>query len=281
MTSTATPFIGGVWVPASDAGTREIRCPAVQSLVGTVSEATPADVHAAIGAARTAFDAGGWAGVPAPERGDFLLRVAAELRARRAAFARAETLDTGKRLVESEIDLDHIANCFSYFGKLAGQDAGRRVDANVVSRIVHEPVGVCGLIAPWNRPLLQAAWEIAPALAAGNTFVLTPSELTPHTSILTMELLDDLGLPAEVANLVLGAGAVAGALEPPRHRPRVVHRRPRNRQGHPYLPQAEWGGYGQSGVGRELGPMGLTEHQGTNHIYQNTAPAVTGWFPAR
>lgn len=485
-------FIGGVWTPASDAGTRQIRCPADQSLVGTVSEATTADVHAAISAARVAFDAGLWSEVPAPERGDFLLRVAAELRVRRAAFARAETLDTGKRLLESEIDMDDIASCFTYFGKLAGQDAGRLVDAgdaNVVSRIVHEPVGVCGLIAPWNYPLLQAAWKIAPALAAGNTFVLKPSELTPHTSMLMMELLADLGLPAGVANLVLGAGAVAGA--PLSHHPDVdlvsftggletgkviaaaaaatvkrvalelggknpnvifadadfdsavdnalngafvhsgqvcsagarivveasiaerfteelVRRANQIRLGgpfdpatetgplisaahrdkvtayvakglaegarlrcggtwgegalsqgfyytptildqvkrgmsvvldeafgpvvtietfkteaeavriandtvyglagavwtqdagkaqrlaqalrhgtvwindfHPYLPQAEWGGYGQSGVGRELGPMGLGEYQETKHIYQNTAPAVTGWFSTR
>ena len=213
-TTSATLFIGGVWVPASDNGTRAIHNPADRQFVGLVSEATTADVEAAIHAARTAFDSQVWASVPAPERGDFLLRVAAELRVRAAQFARAETLDTGKRLVESEIDMNDIANCFAYFGKIAGQDPGRIVDAgdaNVVSRIVHEPVGVCGLIAPWNYPLLQAAWKIAPALAAGNTFILKPSELTPHTSILMMELLDDLGLPAGVANLVLGAGAVAGA----------------------------------------------------------------------
>ena len=110
--------------------------------------------------------------------------------------------------------MDDIAACFTYFGKIAGQNAGRIVDAgnpDVVSRIEYEPVGVCGLIAPWNYPLLQAAWKIAPALAAGCTFVLKPSELTPSTSILMMQVLEDLGLPRGTANLVLGAGAVAGA----------------------------------------------------------------------
>ena len=87
-------------------------------------------------------------------------------------------------------------------------DAG---DPAVVSKIVYEPVGVCGLITPWNYPLLQAAWKIAPALAAGCTFVLKPSELTPSTAILAMQLLQDLGLPDGVANLVTGAGAEAGA----------------------------------------------------------------------
>jgi betaine-aldehyde dehydrogenase len=81
----------------------------------------------------------------------------------------------------------------------------------VVSRIVHEPIGVCALITPWNYPLLQTSWKVAPCLAAGNTFVLKPSELTPHTAIHLMKLLEEAGLPAGVANLVLGAGAHAGA----------------------------------------------------------------------
>ena len=211
---TNTLFIDGHWVPAHSGETREIRNPADGELVGIVAEAGAEDTEAAIGAARAAFDAGAWRDVPAPERGDFLLKVADRLRERKAEFARAESLDTGKRLVESEIDMDDIAASFAYFGKLAGQEAGRLVDAgnnDVVSRIVYEPVGVCGLITPWNYPLLQAAWKIAPALAAGNTFVLKPSELTPHTAILMMQVLDELGLPAGVANLVLGAGATAGA----------------------------------------------------------------------
>ncbi|MHA7272679.1 aldehyde dehydrogenase family protein [Arthrobacter sp. TMT4-20] len=212
--STATLFIDGTWVPASDGGTREIRCPADGALVGTVSEGTADDAAAAIAAARSAFDRGEWAAVPAPERGDFLLKVAARLRERKAEFARAETMDTGKRLVESEIDMDDIIGCFTYFGKLAGQNQGRLVDpgnAAVVSRIEYEPVGVCALISPWNYPLLQSAWKIAPALAAGCTFVLKPSELTPHTCMLMMDVLDELGLPKGVANLVLGAGATVGA----------------------------------------------------------------------
>ena len=82
---------------------------------------------------------------------------------------------------------------------------------DVVSRIVHEPIGVCGLITPWNYPLLQVSWKVAPCLAAGNTFVLKPSELTPHTAIHLMRLLEEAGLPAGVGNLVLGTGPEAGA----------------------------------------------------------------------
>ncbi|GAA1736125.1 aldehyde dehydrogenase family protein [Brachybacterium phenoliresistens] len=208
-----TLYIDGEWTSAIGGGTREIRCPANGEVVAIVDEADDRDSVAAIRAARRAVDSGVWSSVPAAERGDLLLRAAARLRERKEEFARAESLDTGKRIVESRIDMDDIAACFDYFGKLAGQDAGRVVDAGdagVASRIEHEPVGVCTLITPWNYPLLQAAWKIAPALAAGNAFVLKPAELTPHTAILMMQVLEELELPAGVANLVLGAGAACG-----------------------------------------------------------------------
>jgi len=209
----ATLFIDGSWVSALAGETREVRCPADQSLVAVVDEAGEADTIAAIGAARRAFDAGDWRATPFTERASLLLRVAAALEANSAAIARAESLDTGKRLVESEYDVTDVAKCFRYFAGLAG-NGGRVVDTgttSAISRIVQEPVGVCGLITPWNYPLLQASWKVAPALAAGNTFVLKPSELTPSTSIILMRILDECGLPAGVGNLVLGAGATAGA----------------------------------------------------------------------
>jgi betaine-aldehyde dehydrogenase len=207
-------FIGGEWVPAKQGETREIRCPADGSLIAEVAEATREDTEAAIASARQAFDSGPWPSTPASQRGDLLLRAADILERDKAIFAEAESRDTGKRLVESEYDMADIIACLRYFGKLAGNDAGRVVDTgnpDAISRIVYEPVGVCGLITPWNYPLLQTVWKIAPALAAGNTFVLKPSELTPHTAILFMRTLTEAGLPAGVANLVLGAGAQAGA----------------------------------------------------------------------
>ncbi|MFC9132142.1 aldehyde dehydrogenase family protein [Streptomyces sp. NPDC057099] len=207
-------FIDGEWRGALDERTREIRCPADGSLVGVVDEAGGKDTVEAIAAARRAFDDGPWPRTPAHERGDLLLRVADLLARDKAALARAESLDTGKRLVESEYDIDDIANCFRYFGRLVASESGRVVDtgrADVDSRVVYEPVGVCGLITPWNYPLLQTAWKVAPALAAGNTFVLKPSELTPHTAIHLVRLLAEAGLPPGVGNLVLGAGPEAGA----------------------------------------------------------------------
>ncbi|MGW6401726.1 aldehyde dehydrogenase family protein [Streptomyces sp. NPDC055134] len=207
-------FIGGVWSAARDERTREIRCPADGSLVAVVDEAGTKDTADAIAAARHAFDEGPWPRMPAAEHGDLLLRVADLLARDKDVLARAESLDTGKRLVESAYDIDDIAHCFRYFGRLAAADTGRVVETGTEgseSRVVYEPVGVCALITPWNYPLLQTAWKVAPALAAGNTFVLKPSELTPHTAIHLMRLLDEAGLPAGVANLVLGAGPEAGA----------------------------------------------------------------------
>ncbi len=206
-------YIDGTWRDASDGGTRTIRCPADGTVVAEVSEATAQDAAAAVAAARAAFDEGTWPSTPAPERAALLRRVADRLAADRDEVARLESLDTGKRFVESQIDVDDIEAVFRHFADLAAAEAGRVVDTGnpqVSSRVVHEPVGVCSLITPWNYPLLQTSWKVAPALAAGNTFVLKPSELTPHTSIWLMKALTEAGLPDGVANLVLGAGAVVG-----------------------------------------------------------------------
>ncbi len=206
-------YVDGEWVNARAGGRREIRCPADGSLVAEVDEASPEDTGAAIAAAHRAFQHGPWPHTSARERGELLARVGDLLERDRADLARMESLDTGKRLVESEYDIDDIVAVFRHYGRVAAEDAGRVVDAgnvDVVSRIVHEPVGVCALITPWNYPLLQVSWKVAPCLAAGNTFVLKPSELTPHTAIHLMKLLAEAGLPAGVGNLVLGAGAAAG-----------------------------------------------------------------------
>jgi betaine-aldehyde dehydrogenase len=207
-------FIDGRWESARAGRLREIRCPADGASAGAVDEADADDTRAAIAAARVAFDAGIWSATPAVERGALLRRVADLLVRDKDEVARLESLDTGKRLVESGYDVDDVVGVFRHYADVAAEDAGRVVDTgrpDVVSRVVHEPIGVCGLITPWNYPLLQTAWKVAPALAAGNTFVLKPSELTPHTAIHLVRLLDECGLPAGVANLVLGAGPEAGA----------------------------------------------------------------------
>ena len=206
-------YVAGEWVTARSGGRREIRCPADGTLVAEIDEATAEDTEAAIAAAHHAFHDGPWPRTSARERGDLLTTVADLMVRDKDALARMESLDTGKRLVESEYDIDDIVSVFRHYGHVAAEEAGRVVDAgnpDVVSRIVHEPIGVCALITPWNYPLLQVSWKVAPCLAAGNTFVLKPSELTPHTAIHLMRLLEEAGLPAGVGNLVLGAGASAG-----------------------------------------------------------------------
>jgi betaine-aldehyde dehydrogenase len=212
--SMADLYVDGDWLTAREGGRREIRCPANGSLVGTVDEASSADTAAAIEAAHRAFHEGPWPSTSARARGDLLLRLADLLERDAADLAREESLDTGKRMVESEYDIADVVSVVRHYGHVAAEESGRVVDtgnAGVVSRVVHEPVGVCALITPWNYPLLQVSWKIAPCLAAGNTFVLKPSELTPHTAIHLMRLLEEAGLPAGVGNLVLGAGADAGA----------------------------------------------------------------------
>ncbi|HET7303064.1 MAG TPA: aldehyde dehydrogenase family protein [Segeticoccus sp.] len=207
-------FIDGSWRGAADGGTRTITCPADGSTVGTVDEAAADDAQAAVAAARRAFDEGPWPSTPSPERAAILFALADRLAAEKDEVARLEALDTGKRFVEAKIDMDDIEGVFRHFASLAQSDAGRVVDTGmpgVSSRVVHEPVGVCSLITPWNYPLLQTSWKVAPALAAGNTFVLKPSELTPHTSIWLLRTLEALEVPAGVANLVLGSGATVGA----------------------------------------------------------------------
>ena len=207
-------YIDGQWRAAAAGGTREIRCPADGTLVATVDEGDATDTVAAIEAARRSFDSGVWSTSPAPDRAALLHRVADLLIRDLDTFARAESLDTGKRLVEAEYDIADVVRCFRYFAGLTGSEAGRVVDTGnpgAISRVVYEPVGVCGLITPWNYPLLQVSWKVAPALAAGNSFVLKPSELTPSTAMLLMRVLDEAGLPRGVGNLVLGPGASAGA----------------------------------------------------------------------
>jgi betaine-aldehyde dehydrogenase len=206
-------FVEGEWRDAEAGRTREIRCPADGSLVVTVPEAGPEDAELAIDAARRAFDHGPWPTTSSLERAALLHRVADLLERDKEQVARLESLDTGKRIVESRYDVDDIVGVFRHFAGLAGAESGRVVDTGrpgIVSRVVHEPVGVCSLITPWNYPLLQTAWKVAPALATGNTFVLKPSELTPSTAIWLMGALTEAGLPPGVANLVLGAGADIG-----------------------------------------------------------------------
>ena len=207
-------FIDGQWRGASNGFTREIRSPHDGSLVATVSEATQQDASDAIAAARACFDSGGFSAWSWAEKSALVARIADLLERDTEKIAMLESSDTGKRIVEARYDLADVISVFRYYAGLGLSQHDRVVnvdDERIDSRVVTEPVGVCALIGPWNYPLLQASWKIAPALIAGCSFILKPSELTPSSAIALFELIDEAGAPKGVANLILGAGAVVGA----------------------------------------------------------------------
>ncbi|WP_040607081.1 betaine-aldehyde dehydrogenase [Salsuginibacillus kocurii] len=207
-------YINGEWVDARSGETRVIINPYNQEQIATAAEGNTEDAKLAIQAAREAFDEGSWAKKPANERGEIVYTIGKLIQRDLQEMAEIETLDSGKTLEESIEDMGDIASVFLYFGGLADKDGGEVIESPIPdseSKVVREPVGVCGQITPWNYPLLQAAWKIAPALAAGNTIVLKPSEITPFTSVKVFELMEEAGVPKGVANLVLGPGHNVGA----------------------------------------------------------------------
>ena len=205
-------LIDGKFVQAKSGQVREIRDPGNGDQLGSVPESGREDVIAAVQAARRAFDQGPWRRTTAQDRGKFLFKIGDAIRANAKALAELEVRGCGKPLAEAEFDVADAANCFEFYGGLATKIHGEtmQVPANSMSFVVREPVGVCGQIIPWNYPLLMAAWKLAPALAAGNTCVLKPSELTPLTALELAKIIVGVELPAGVVNIVTGPGAGAG-----------------------------------------------------------------------
>ncbi|HLI50693.1 MAG TPA: aldehyde dehydrogenase family protein, partial [Thermomicrobiaceae bacterium] len=158
-------LINGELVPAASGETFETLNPASNQVVGRVAKAGQEDVNRAVAAARRAFDRGGWRTMTPAERGKRLRRVAEILRERQEEIARLETLNCGKIIVESRGDVASSANCFEYYANLTGQIWGDTIPMNgpLFDYTLHEPLGVCGQIIPWNFPLLMAAWKLAPA----------------------------------------------------------------------------------------------------------------------
>lgn len=207
-------FVNGTWQDALSGNKREIINPWDQSVIAVVAEGGREDAKAAIAAARNAFDNGPWPKFSGVKRQEILLKLADLIEQDHENLAILESLDTGKTLVESRWDMDDIVGIFRYFAGLCDKDGGERIESPIpdaTSVVVREPIGVCAQISPWNYPLLQAAWKMAPALAAGCTLVMKPSEITPLTLIRATELAGEAGIPEGVVNLVLGPGATVGA----------------------------------------------------------------------
>jgi len=208
-----TLFIDGRWVASADGARSAVINPSDGTVVSEVDVATDDQVQAAIAAARAAFDQTDWPRSPTRDRAALLDRVAGLIERDLEELAHEETINTGKAMRESRWDMSDVARVFRYYADLADKEAGRLVDAgdpNVVSRIAYEPVGVCGLIGPWNYPLLQMSWKVAPALAAGNTAVMKPAHYTPLSTIHLTRLIEEAGVPPGVVNLVLGPGPRVG-----------------------------------------------------------------------
>ncbi|OYD09061.1 aldehyde dehydrogenase family protein [Paludifilum halophilum] len=212
MAQACKMFIDGQWVATASGETREIINPADGKGIGTVTEGTAEDVKTAVAAAKRAFYEDGWWDTPAADRARLLYRVADRLEERAEEFARLDTMDNGKPLRETEDDVADTISCFRYYAGLATKPHGQTYEVSdpMQSMVVREPVGVCSQIIPWNYPLMMAAWKLAPALAAGNTVVFKPSELTPLSAVKLFEIFEEAGFPKGVTNLVLGPGPTVG-----------------------------------------------------------------------
>src|ERR671918_1525946 len=185
--------------------------PATEERLVEVRGPSPDQLDAAVAGAREAARV--WASTPAVERAELLHEVATRMRAMTDALARAMTLEGGKPLIENSDEVGWTAAAFDYYAEMGRNFAGRvipSIEATQLALVIKEPTGVWGAIVPWNYPLLLLSWKLAPALAAGNTVVAKPSEVTPISSLMLAECFADL--PAGVVNLVAGAGDVGAAL---------------------------------------------------------------------
>lgn len=204
-------FIGNEFVESVDGATIEVIDPHDCSVIAEVAEARAADVDRAVDAAHDAFPA--WRALAAAERGRLLLRLADAIEANAVELATLESRNTGHPIRDSRgLDVPRTAGCFRYFGGMADKVQGDvvPVDPGFFNYVTREPLGVVGAIVPWNFPLMFCSWKLGPALAAGNTAVMKPSEITPLSALRLAELIVEVGFPPGVVNIVPGYGHAAG-----------------------------------------------------------------------
>ncbi|GAA0558507.1 aldehyde dehydrogenase family protein [Halomonas salifodinae] len=208
-------FIDNAWVASHAEARHPLIDPYRGTPIGEVTAGDPADVEAAVAAARRALP--GWRATPEARRGDHLEAIAAGLETRREALAALSSRNNGKPLAEAHQDLDDAIACYRYYAaraRVLGERQGQRDDGGIdglTARRYWEPIGVVGLITPWNFPLVSSAWKLAPALAAGCTVVFKPSEVTPLPERALAEIVLEAGLPPGVVNLLHGDGPGIGA----------------------------------------------------------------------
>jgi acyl-CoA reductase-like NAD-dependent aldehyde dehydrogenase len=204
-------YVGGKWVESVSGETFDRKNPATGELVATYTKSMPADVETAVAAAKKAFQS--WRLYPAPKRGEILYKVANLLVERKEQFAREMTEEMGKVISEARGDVQEAIDMTFYMAgegrRMYGQTTPSELQ-NKFNMSVRKPLGVCGIITPWNFPMAIPSWKIMPALIAGNTVVFKPATFTPRSAIRFVEILEEAGLPAGVVNLVLGGGADVG-----------------------------------------------------------------------
>ncbi|WP_169925574.1 aldehyde dehydrogenase family protein [Sphingobium cloacae] len=204
-------LIGGRWVDGAGGGELAVINPYNGAEICKIAEAREEDVDRAVAAAQAA--APGWARLAAHERGRLLLKLADAIEADKDYLARLEATNTGHPVRDCQnLDVPRTVLCFRYFGGMADKLEGAviPVDAGFLNYVEREPIGVVGQIVPWNFPLMFVSWKLGPALAAGNTVVMKPSEITPLSTLRIGELIKDVGFPDGVVNIVPGYGGTAG-----------------------------------------------------------------------
>ena len=204
-------FINGEYRPSVHGGTMDIINPATGAKYAVLASGDEADVKLAYTAAKNASE--GWANTPLAERQSILHRIATILEEKSEMLAQAEMLDTGKPIsLARSLDIPRAASNFAFFAAAASQLASEShyMPGQALNYTLRKPIGVVGCISPWNLPLYLFTWKIAPALAAGNTVVAKPSELTPVTAAMLGEICNEAGLPAGVLNIIHGTGPAVG-----------------------------------------------------------------------
>ncbi len=207
-------FINGERVGARDEQVFDCLSPVDGRRLTAVARCGPVDIDAAVSAARGAFEDKRWSGLPPAQRKRIMIRFADLLLAHGDELALMETLDMGKPIQHARgVDVNSAANCVRWYGEAVDKiyDQIAPTARTALALITREPVGVVGVIVPWNYPMIMAAWKIAPALAAGNSVVLKPSEKSPLTALRLAELALQAGIPPGVFNVVPGYGLEAGA----------------------------------------------------------------------
>jgi 5-carboxymethyl-2-hydroxymuconic-semialdehyde dehydrogenase len=206
-------FIDGGFRPSVSGATFETLDPTTNTVLALAAAGEDPDVDAAVTAARTAFDEGPWPRMSAAERAAVLRRIAAAIRDHAAEFIAREVADVGMPIAQMKGLAARAAQNFDYYAGVVTELHGRsfQVGEEFLNYTIRKPVGVAGLIMPWNAPLMLSTWRIAPALAAGNTVVLKPAEWSPLTATYLAGVLAEAGVPPGVFNVVHGFGETAGA----------------------------------------------------------------------